>query len=81
MSQILDKGVRSSPKSATATTKSVAQFEAARRNRTPSQATSHGIVVSLKDSTPGAMLIGMAIAEAIFVEPIRSFRRKLRRAS
>jgi len=78
MSQIIEKSVRStaSPRNATATAKSAAQFEAARRNRQPSYTGNHGVVVSIKDSAPGMMLIGAAIAEAIFIEPIRSIRRK-----
>jgi len=78
MSQIIEKSVRStaSTQNATATAKSAAQFEAARRNRQPSLSSNHGVVVSIKDSTPSMLLIGAAIAEAIFVEPIRSIRRK-----
>jgi len=78
MSQLL-KDVRLKPTSRTATAKSAAQFEAARRSRVPGNGENRAVVVSLKDSTPGALLIGAAIAEAIFVEPIRSIRRKFRR--
>lgn len=67
--------------STSATARSAAKFAEARRNRPalPQTArTETGAVVAIKDAAPGLLLIGVAIAEAIFVEPIRSIRRKLR---
>lgn len=85
MSQTTTKVVRPAgatftAKSTTATARSAAQFDEARRNRMAIANPKGGFIVSPKDAAPGAMLIGVAIAEAIFVEPIRSLRRKLRRA-
>jgi len=85
MSQITTKTVRPASssfatKNTSATLRSAAQFDAARRNRMAISSPEGGFIVSPKDASPGVMLIGVAIAEAIFVEPIRSIRRKLRRA-
>lgn len=60
------------------TMRSAIQFDQARRNRMAIANPKGGFVVSPKDSAPGVMLIGVAVAEAIFVEPIRSIRRRLR---
>ena len=78
MSQVF-QDVRTIAAPRTATSKSAAQFEAARRNRVPSTGGNRAVVMSLKDSTPGMFLIGAAIAEAILIEPVRSIRRKFRR--
>ncbi len=66
--------------SSTATLRSAAQFDEARRNRMAISNPQGGFVVSPKDAAPGALLIGVAIAEAVFVEPVRSIRRMFRRA-
>ncbi len=85
MSQTTTKTVRPAnstfaTKNTSATLRSAAQFDEARRNRMALSNPTGGFVVGPKDSAPGVMLLGVAIAEAIFVEPIRSIRRKLRRA-
>jgi hypothetical protein len=83
MSQTTTKVVRPAGATFTATgtattLRSAAQFDEARRNRMAIANPKGGFVISPKDAAPGAMLIGVAIAEAIFVEPIRALRRKLR---
>lgn len=86
MSQISLKKVRPNGSafgatSKASTTRSYAQFmEASRKARTASPARSSGVIVSLRDTAPGLTLIGVAIAEAIFVEPVRMVRRRIRRA-
>jgi hypothetical protein len=60
------------------TMRSSIQFDETRRNRISIRNPKEGFVISLKDSAPGVILIGVALAEAIFVEPIRSIRHKFR---
>lgn len=86
MSQISLKKVRPNESAfgatSKATTRSYAQFtEAARKARSEAPTRSNGVIVSLRDAAPGMVLIGCAIVEAIFVEPIRSVRRRFRRAT
>ncbi len=66
--------------SASTTARSAAKFEMARRQRIASPAKQSGVVVAMKDATPGIVQLGVALAEAIFVEPVRAIRRKLRTA-
>lgn len=60
-----------------ATKQSTTQFDETRRNRVAIANPKGGFAISPKDGAPGVMLIGVAVAEAIFVEPIRSIRRRL----
>jgi len=66
--------------SVSTTARSSAKFSEVRRNRiaTPSTLPQTGSVTALKDAAPGILLIGVALAEAIFLEPIRSLKRKFR---
>lgn len=76
--------VRPKTAATSSTARASARFDAARRAavRTAATQVEPGKVIgSLRDSAPGVALISWAIAEAVFVEPIRTLRRKLRRSA
>jgi hypothetical protein len=88
MSEVTTKSVRPASSAfqvktgtSTATARAATQFDIARRNRIAMASPKGGFIVSPKDSAPGFGLIACAVAEAIFVEPVRSIRRKLRGAA
>jgi len=64
-----------------ATARSSASFEAARRSpRVPAtdSIARTNTVLALKDVAPSAALLCMAIAESVFIEPVRALRRRFR---
>jgi hypothetical protein len=85
MNKTMTKTVRPSRNafapSASPIARSAAKFDAARRHRIEAQPKQGGVVVAMKDAAPGLVLIGVALAEAIFVQPIRGLKRKLRRVA
>ena len=84
MNKTITKTVRPSRSafapSASPTARSAAKFDAARRGRIEAPARQGSVVVAMKDAAPGLVLLGAAIVEAIFVEPIRGLKRKFRSA-